>query len=76
MPDPHIDMLVGQADLPIGQHQAQIDLRVLLQELQRDRQQMALAESDRRRYLQPPAQRTVVAGCLALRRLQFLQYAA
>jgi hypothetical protein len=75
MPDTqgHVDMVVGQTDLPVGERQAQVDLGLLLKEFQRDGKQMALAEGDGCGHVQPATQRAIVAGGLPLRRVHFVQ---
>jgi hypothetical protein len=68
MPDAqgNIDVLVGQADLAIDQHQPQGDLRLLGQEGEGDRQQVPLAEHGRSRHVQ-----FATWGAVFTRRLPF-----
>ncbi|MNE23383.1 hypothetical protein D3C80_1166350 [compost metagenome] len=68
-------MLFGEAKLPVGQGQAQVDFGLFLEEFQCDRQKVALAKGNRSRHVQPAAQSAMIAAGLFLRGIQRLENA-
>ena len=61
-----IDLILHQIERALREHHAQIDLRIGIEEVERDWQDMHLAKGDRRGDGQAADRRLVFTGCQAL----------
>ncbi len=78
MPDPHghIDVLIRQAELPVGQGQAQVDFGCSFRNSSAIGSRWRSPKANRCGHVQSSTQRAVIAASLPLCRVQFLQNAA